>query len=174
MQYPDVDLVLIADIEENVNCRVCLDRGDPSGYMCLPCNCAGSIAYIHPECLREWIKASGSVECEICHSLYKQRWTIWAYENNLIQQNAENQPQIQEVPQEIGTSWKTGFLVCILAGILLNMILLSVQSRIIPEEVIQVLEVIFRLLLLSATMSGVIYISWIRRNTRLNIIERHE
>lgn len=173
MQYPDVDIVLIADIEENVNCRVCLDRGDPNSYMCLPCNCAGSIAYIHPDCLREWIKASGSVECEICHSLYKQRWTIWAYENNLIQ-NAENQIQIQEAPQQNSSNWKTGLLVCILSGIVLNMILLSVQSRIIPEEIIEVLEIIFRLLLFSATMAGVIYLSWVRRNTRLNIIERQE
>lgn len=90
MSEDDKELILVREIEELAHCRICLERGDPDDYMCLPCNCAGSIKYIHPDCLKEWIKSSGTVECEICHSLYKRRWTMWAYENNLIR--SPNEP----------------------------------------------------------------------------------
>ncbi|CAG9333828.1 unnamed protein product [Blepharisma stoltei] len=86
------DMVKIKDIDENTSCRICLERGDPETYLCIPCNCLGSIRYIHPDCLKEWIKESGSVECEICHSMYKSRWSIWAYEHNLIRNENTQQP----------------------------------------------------------------------------------
>ena len=54
-------------IDERV-CKICYSYG-----RCLisPCNCKGSIGYIHKRCLLKWIKISESKKCEICHSDYK-------------------------------------------------------------------------------------------------------
>jgi E3 ubiquitin-protein ligase DOA10 len=49
-----------------------------------PCKCAGSVMFIHVACLKEWIKAKGSISCEICSSLYNQEWIVWAFERNYI------------------------------------------------------------------------------------------
>jgi len=32
-----------------------------------PCKCAGSIRYVHQECLDEWLSRTNSVRCELCH-----------------------------------------------------------------------------------------------------------
>ena len=41
--------------------------------MCAPCECTGSIKYIHVKCLKEWIKECKLVTCELCHSDYKKK-----------------------------------------------------------------------------------------------------
>jgi len=65
--------------------------------LCIPCICSGSIRYAHVKCLKvttffeffsiefkAWIKEKKSVECEICHRPYRNKWKVWAYENNVI------------------------------------------------------------------------------------------
>lgn len=49
-------------------CRICYQTVDkPKRY----CKCTGSIAYIHFDCLMEWLKTRRhEVSCEICHSKY--------------------------------------------------------------------------------------------------------
>jgi len=68
-------------IEDSSICRICYNPG-----ICLisPCNCDGSIKYIHKHCLLKWIKISKSKKCEICCSKYKvniitrrRRLTFW-------------------------------------------------------------------------------------------------
>jgi hypothetical protein len=36
------------------------------------------------KCLKEWIKAKGSVMCEICHHMYSEEWIEWAFEKDYI------------------------------------------------------------------------------------------
>ena len=48
---------------EEVSCRICLE---PGGNMLQPCDCSGSSANIHKDCLVKWLKMSKRTSCEIC------------------------------------------------------------------------------------------------------------
>lgn len=48
-------------------CRICLEE---TGVLIQPCGCKGSTANVHIECLKKWVKESGSEECEICKTPY--------------------------------------------------------------------------------------------------------
>ena len=90
-------------LDEHTNCRICMGKGYPNSYLCTPCKCIGSMSYIHSDCLKEWIKTSKSIECEICHSIYKKKWAIWANENVIIRSNERvpiNQANLNEVEEE--------------------------------------------------------------------------
>ena len=54
-------------------CRICFDD-DSRANLVRPCACAGSIAYVHPHCLSEWIARTESVEsrslCPQCKAPY--------------------------------------------------------------------------------------------------------
>lgn len=57
------------DIVLNMNyCRICFESEPPE--LISPCDCNGTIKWVHRECLETWIKASGSKECEICKKEY--------------------------------------------------------------------------------------------------------
>ena len=53
MAEDDCDMVQVKDLDENTSCKICLEKGEPDTYLCIPCKCIGSIAYIHPDCLKE-------------------------------------------------------------------------------------------------------------------------
>ena len=51
-------------------CRICYDD-DPKKTLISPCQCSGTMQYVHRECLLEWLKSSPrSHRCEICHEEY--------------------------------------------------------------------------------------------------------
>ena len=50
-----------------MTCRICLED---EGEMVQPCNCSGTSANVHPECLMKWLVISQTTECEICHYQY--------------------------------------------------------------------------------------------------------
>ncbi len=51
-------------------CRICYDD-DPKKTLISPCQCSGTMQYVHRECLLEWLKNSPrSHRCEICHEEY--------------------------------------------------------------------------------------------------------
>jgi len=78
------------EVGPNVNCRICLMDGDDDGKdpLIRPCDCKGSIEYIHLECLRHWINGRLQIDrdhngecprgsyffrplsCELCKTLY--------------------------------------------------------------------------------------------------------
>lgn len=67
--------IKVGDIE-NINdykCRICMGVGDNEEQMCSPCECSGSITYIHVTCLKEWIKEKRSIKCELCGSDYSKK-----------------------------------------------------------------------------------------------------
>jgi len=43
-------------------CRICLEGGD----LVSPCNCSGTSAFVHEECLVRWLRTSKRTNCEIC------------------------------------------------------------------------------------------------------------
>src|SRR5690242_1442263 len=68
------------DTNDSRMCRICHEKGDqghvlfdsflPSDPIISPCNCAGSIAFIHFECLKTWMMSSGHLKCSTCDGDY--------------------------------------------------------------------------------------------------------
>lgn len=50
-----------------MTCRICLDEGD----LIQPCDCTGTTAYVHEECLLKWLAISDRNDCEICKFEYE-------------------------------------------------------------------------------------------------------
>lgn len=50
-----------------MTCRICLEEGD----LIQPCNCMGTTAYVHEDCLVKWLSISNRTECEICRYKYE-------------------------------------------------------------------------------------------------------
>jgi uncharacterized membrane protein len=48
--------------EAGETCRICLEPGG----LIQPCNCTGTTAHVHKECLETWLKTSNRTNCEIC------------------------------------------------------------------------------------------------------------
>lgn len=46
-------------------CRICHSDA-PVDDLIVPCNCTGSLKYVHQSCLQNWLKINGSKSCEIC------------------------------------------------------------------------------------------------------------
>uniref|UniRef100_A0A3Q4M295 E3 ubiquitin-protein ligase MARCH3-like n=1 Tax=Neolamprologus brichardi TaxID=32507 RepID=A0A3Q4M295_NEOBR len=51
---------------EDQFCRIC-HEGRASGELLSPCECSGSLASVHRSCLEQWLTASDSGHCELCH-----------------------------------------------------------------------------------------------------------
>lgn len=47
-------------------CRVCHCEGDDDHPLFHPCKCAGSIRFIHQDCLTSWLNFSKKANCELC------------------------------------------------------------------------------------------------------------
>ena len=62
----DRDGEVVSGDDDDTECRIC--RGDAEiGPLLHPCKCAGSIRYVHQECLDAWLSRTNSVTCELCH-----------------------------------------------------------------------------------------------------------
>lgn len=65
-------------------CRICLSEEEADNCLISPCNCTGSMKYIHENCLKEWLEGKKhmketefvnsyiwkNLECEICKTSY--------------------------------------------------------------------------------------------------------
>jgi hypothetical protein len=57
--------------ENNGECKICLDIDDIDNFIS-PCNCKGSLKYIHYKCLESSIKSvKDGTKCEICNYKYE-------------------------------------------------------------------------------------------------------
>lgn len=70
--------------EEQI-CRICLGEDEPENPIISPCNCTGSVKFIHLECIKEWLEGKKhkketpivnsyiwrGLECEICKGMYE-------------------------------------------------------------------------------------------------------
>ena len=65
--------------------------------LCVPCECTGSIKYIHVECLQEWIREKKSVFCELCGNEYRKKYKLWAIKNKIIGEPSTNIKVVQRV-----------------------------------------------------------------------------
>ena len=62
-------------------CKICFDEtdGPTVGKIIAPCKCAGSVRWIHDECLKTWLvsqnKDINTAACELCHHTYRMDFT---------------------------------------------------------------------------------------------------
>jgi hypothetical protein len=72
-------LNLISEPDEKA-CRICLNTDGGSETFIHPCKCAGSIKYVHEECLKTWLASLGKdlelSKCELCHTRYEMSFLI--------------------------------------------------------------------------------------------------
>ena len=52
------------------SCRVCYGADTRTNPLLNPCDCRGSIEFIHQQCLTQWIHVSLSQQCELCKTEY--------------------------------------------------------------------------------------------------------
>mmetsp|Transcript_21415 Transcript_21415/g.31833 ORF Transcript_21415/g.31833 Transcript_21415/m.31833 type:complete len:987 (-) Transcript_21415:81-3041(-) len=52
---------------DQIRCRICHSS---SGVLYRPCACSGSIAYVHQECLMQWLTVKNIRQCEVCNTTY--------------------------------------------------------------------------------------------------------
>ncbi|KAL4463861.1 hypothetical protein ABPG74_005798 [Tetrahymena malaccensis] len=84
--------------ENKESCRICLaDTYTKKNRFIQPCNCAGTVAYVHEECLQQWLKSKihcketpihsyysmKNLECELCKFKYTD-------ENSFVGKNFES------------------------------------------------------------------------------------
>ena len=57
-------------ISNSIICRICLQE-EPKGMLISPCNCLGSMHYVHQKCINKWQKLKdNNLKCEICKEKY--------------------------------------------------------------------------------------------------------
>jgi len=63
--------------KQNV-CRICYGHDDEEELLA-PCNCLGTVQFIHESCLLTWLK-SGATQCELCKTNYQFQRTLRPYQ----------------------------------------------------------------------------------------------
>ncbi|ODN91420.1 hypothetical protein L198_05934 [Cryptococcus wingfieldii CBS 7118] len=64
----DIDPRFLDD--EGDVCRVCRTGAEEDLPLVYPCKCSGSVRYVHPDCLKQWVAQSQKKHCEICGHKY--------------------------------------------------------------------------------------------------------
>ena len=70
-QKKDADCPISSDDSSKeilVICKICYN-GNEEEPLLSPCNCSGSIKYVHQSCLMKWLKARKPI-CELCNYNY--------------------------------------------------------------------------------------------------------
>ena len=73
MDVPKVVPMINEDAEISLNrqCRICMEGENSTSPLLSPCKCAGSIKYIHEECLKTWLVSHNEDIAESCCELCK-------------------------------------------------------------------------------------------------------
>lgn len=61
-------------------CRICLSEEEDLGGLVAPCDCSGSMRYVHARCLRTWRMQGGwrtAIECPVCRTAYRDHVGQW-------------------------------------------------------------------------------------------------
>jgi hypothetical protein len=81
-----------------LQCRICLSEGPQEGDPLLcPCECSGSIGYVHSDCIGRWLRGRLGLEnhtkgayfyrpmaCELCHATYPPYWRRSSISHNSV------------------------------------------------------------------------------------------
>ncbi|KAF2895059.1 hypothetical protein ILUMI_11116 [Ignelater luminosus] len=78
-EAPPVTPVTLTSVNSTV-CRIC-HTNTPNENLISPCNCKGSLAYVHLSCLERWLNQSSRNYCELCmyhyNAIQTQRYGLW-------------------------------------------------------------------------------------------------
>ncbi|CDW73967.1 e3 ubiquitin-protein ligase march2-like [Stylonychia lemnae] len=58
------------------DCRICFGSRGP---LIEPCDCKGSMAYVHTQCLQKWLQSKNTMQCELCHFQIKSQLTLRSF-----------------------------------------------------------------------------------------------
>ena len=47
-------------------CRICFSPEEDNNRLIKPCNCKGSMEYVHEKCINQWIRHAGIDKCDLC------------------------------------------------------------------------------------------------------------
>lgn len=64
-----------SSVGSEVICRICHSEAEPEQPLISPCLCAGTLKFVHQECLHHWIKSSDLRYCELCKFVYMMKIT---------------------------------------------------------------------------------------------------
>ncbi|XP_035229333.1 E3 ubiquitin-protein ligase MARCH3-like [Stegodyphus dumicola] len=56
----------VSDLENSPMCRICYN-GNSRERLLKPCQCKGTIKYVHRNCLERWLESTNCETCELCH-----------------------------------------------------------------------------------------------------------
>uniref|UniRef100_A0A914CJA0 RING-CH-type domain-containing protein n=1 Tax=Acrobeloides nanus TaxID=290746 RepID=A0A914CJA0_9BILA len=54
-------------------CRICMDGEQPSDLIS-PCDCRGSMSFVHRHCLDQWYAMRRNESCDTCYCKYAKKW----------------------------------------------------------------------------------------------------
>ena len=67
------------------SCKICFDSSNSSDNPLInPCNCKGTIEYIHKECLEKWIQLSKNHNCSVCLIPYRLQYNYSSPLKNIL------------------------------------------------------------------------------------------
>ena len=59
------------EIGEDRFCRICAELNEETNQLISPCNCKGTLKYVHQNCLKKSIEITRRLNCSICKSNFK-------------------------------------------------------------------------------------------------------
>mmetsp|Transcript_9105 Transcript_9105/g.10274 ORF Transcript_9105/g.10274 Transcript_9105/m.10274 type:complete len:134 (-) Transcript_9105:213-614(-) len=71
-------------------CRICYsDEDESEGKLICPCECRGSIGFVHNYCIQRWAKIASintsdsmeSLRCELCHAVFMKKRQLESLRN---------------------------------------------------------------------------------------------
>jgi hypothetical protein len=66
------------EVVPNAVCRFCFEPQDADNPLLIPCNCSGTVKYIHEACLKVWLISKeqnlDNVHCELCNTKYEMEF----------------------------------------------------------------------------------------------------
>ena len=106
MATPPVSTVSADATDTPTLCRICYGEGETTNPLIRPCNCNGSVAFIHKPCLFQWIQTSLTQRCSLCAAVYN------------FELNLEPLPDLPELVTRLSTRAHLIFCVEVLFNLL--------------------------------------------------------
>jgi len=67
----DEDAAQSLDNDDSPYCRICFEGPTKDEPLFQPCDCKGSVAYVHHSCLSKWVSDSHRMVCELCQGNFR-------------------------------------------------------------------------------------------------------
>ncbi|CAG9332065.1 unnamed protein product [Blepharisma stoltei] len=133
---------------EERTCRICLEPEAPENKLISPCKCAGSVKYVHEECLKTWLASLDedieNGKCELCSTKFLMDYKIkWRF----LPKDAckEGVAQILFVPLLFAVI----IMLCLILFLLCSKYLLEAQGEEQGYIIALILTCVFSILVLS-------------------------